>query len=123
MNRIWVTILAGSLLPFAVTAQPKQPVNLTGTWQIEYHDKNGKEVDTPTISLLQADGRLDGVFGNKHWKVQGALEGKQVRFSFSPPGHPEVTVRYQGTVDSPTEMHGTMASEVQSGTFTAKRKW
>jgi hypothetical protein len=75
------------------------------------------------ISLLQSNGRLDGVFGNQHWKVQGTVVGDQVTFSFSPPKHPEITVRYQGTLDSSDRMHGTMASEVQSGTFVATRKW
>jgi hypothetical protein len=44
-------------------------------------------------------------------------------FSFNPPKRSEITVRYQGTVESATQMRGTMASPVQSGTFVATRKW
>ena len=116
-------VLVGAVLLFGAAAQVNQTINVTGTWQMEYHDKNGQEVDTPMISLQQSEGRLAGVFGNQHWKVQGTLSGDQVEFSFSPPKHPEITVRYKGTVDSATSMHGTMASEVQSGTFAATRKW
>jgi hypothetical protein len=118
-----MAVVSAAILSFGIAAQSNQMANATGTWQIEYHDKNGSEVNTPMVSLLQSNGRLDGVFGNQHWKVQGMLAGDQVRFSFSPPNHPEVTVRYQGTLDSPTQMHGTMASEVQSGTFRATHKW
>jgi hypothetical protein len=95
---------------------------LTGTWQIEYHDKNGKEVDYPMITFLQNGSRLEGVFGNKHWRVQGAIDGNRVEFAFHPPQRPDVTVRYQGTIDNANQLRGTMASEVQSGTFVATRQ-
>lgn len=96
--------------------------NLSGTWQIEYHDKNGKEVDTPVVTLLQNGGRLDGVFGNQHWRVTGTIAGDQVEFAFHPPQRPDITVHYTGKMESSNQMRGTMASEVQSGTFTAVRK-
>jgi hypothetical protein len=123
MKTCIITVLLGAILVFGMVAQSNQNVNLTGTWQIEYHDNNGKEVDTPMVSLLQSNGRLEGVFGNQHWKVQGAVTGNQITFSFSPPKHPEIMVRYQGTLESATQMRGTMASQVQSGTFVATRKW
>jgi hypothetical protein len=104
-------------------AQTGQNVNLSGTWQIEYHDKNGKEVDTPMVSFLHTAGRLEGVFGNQHWKVEGTVAGDQVTFLFHPPSRPDITVRYQGRLESATRMRGTMASEVQSGMFVANRKW
>ncbi len=123
MKQALLAILLGSVLSLGGAAQTNSGPNLSGTWQIEYHDNNGKEVDTPMISLLQSGGRLEGVFGNQHWKVQGTLVGDQVQFSFSPPKHPEITVRYQGTLDSAAHMHGTMSSQVQSGSFAAKRVW
>lgn len=122
MNKRALLCLLGFALSLGLTAQVSQNVNVSGTWQIEYHDKNGKEVDTPMISLMQSGGRLEGVFGNQHWKVQGTLVGDRIQFSFSPPKHPEVTVRYEGTLEAANRMRGTMASEVQSGTFTAVRK-
>jgi len=99
-----------------------EPKNLSGTWQIEYHDKNGKEVDTPMVSFLQTGGRLEGVFGNKHWRLEGTVVADQVQFLFHPAGHPEISVRYTGKVDSSGEIRGSMVSEVQSGTFVAVRK-
>jgi hypothetical protein len=54
--------------------------------------------------------------------VEGAVVGDQVQFSFHPPQRPDITVRYQGTLESSNQMRGTMASEVQSGTFVAVRK-
>jgi hypothetical protein len=96
--------------------------SVSGTWQIEYHDKNGEEIDRPVITLLQNGGRLDGVFGNKHWKVEGTVVGSQVKFSFHPPQRPDITVRYEGTLETNSLIRGTMASEVQSGTFTAVKK-
>jgi hypothetical protein len=97
-------------------------MNLSGTWQIEYHDKNGKEVDTPVVTFLQNGGRLEGVFGDKHWRLEGTVAGEQVQFAFHPPQRPDITVRYQGKLESANQIRGTMTSEVQSGTFTAVRK-
>ena len=122
MNRRASFCLFVFALSLGLSAQVSQSVNVSGTWQIEYHDKNGKEVDTPMISLMQSGGQLEGVFGNQHWRVQGALVGDRIQFWFSPPKHPEVTVRYQGTLEAANRIRGTMASEVQSGTFTAVRK-
>ena len=114
------------LLTLAVCALAATPaaaqVNLSGTWQIEYHDKNGKEIDYPMVSLLQTGNRLEGVFGNKHWKVEGTVTESKVQFSFHPPQRPDITVRYEGNLESANQIRGTMASEVQSGVFTAERK-
>jgi opacity protein-like surface antigen len=118
MKKLLHTLVVCALAAVSAAAQS----GLSGTWQIEYHDTNGKEIDTPMVTLLQNGGRLDGVFGNQHWKVEGAVVGDQVQFSFHPPQRPDITVRYQGTLESSNQMRGTMASEVQSGTFVAVRK-
>lgn len=120
-NAIFAVFLT-ALTTFVAGAQNSQNINVSGTWGIEYHDKNGVEVNTPMVTLLQSGGQLDGVFGSQHWKVRGTLAGNSVTFSFSPPGHPEVVVKYQGTLESANQIRGTMASQVQSGTFVATRK-
>ena len=118
MKKLWTGVVVCALASVALLAQG----SLSGTWQIEYHDKNGKEVDYPMVSLLQNGGQLEGVFGDKHWKVQGSVSGNQVQFSFHPPQRPEITVRYEGMLESANQIRGTMASQVQSGTFVAVRK-
>ncbi|HUB77709.1 MAG TPA: hypothetical protein VMB03_02880 [Bryobacteraceae bacterium] len=118
MKKTLLALVVCALAALSAAAQ----TSLSGTWQIEYHDKNGKEVDTPMITFLQTGGRLEGVFGKYHWKVEGTVAGDQVQFHFHPPQAPEVTVRYQGTLESANRMSGTMASEVQSGTFVATRR-
>lgn len=118
MRKLSYALVVCALAAFSAAAQ----MNLSGTWQIEYHDKNGKEVDTPMVTLLQTGSRLEGVFGDKHWRVEGTVVGDQVQFAFHPPQRPDITVRYAGKLASPTELRGNMASEVQSGTFVAVRK-
>jgi hypothetical protein len=118
MKKLWMTVVVCALAAVSALAQS----SLSGTWQIEYHDKNGKEVDRPMVSFLQNGAQLEGVFGNRHWKVQGSVSGNQVEFAFHPPQRPDITVRYQGTLENANQMRGTMASEVQSGTFVAMRK-
>ena len=118
MKKLLYTLVVCALAALSAAAQ----TSLSGTWQIEYHDKNGKEVDTPMVTLLQTGGRLEGVFGNQHWRVEGTVAGEQVQFSFHPPQRPDITVHYQGTLESGNRISGTMASEVQSGTFVAVRK-
>jgi hypothetical protein len=122
MKKALLVLAAAAIAVWELAAQQGQSVNLSGTWQIEYHDKNGKEVDTPMISFLQNGGRLEGVFGNQHWKVEGTVAGNAVAFSFHPPQRMDITVKYQGVLESANQIRGTMASEVQSGTFVATRK-
>jgi hypothetical protein len=118
MRKMVYALVVCALAALSLPAQD----NVSGTWQIEYHDKNGKEVDTPMVTLLQNGGRVDGVFGKDHWRVEGTVVGDRVVFAFHPAKHPEITVRYQGTLEADGQIHGTMASEVQSGTFVAARR-
>jgi hypothetical protein len=111
-----------ALTALAAFTQTQTEFNVSGTWQIEYHDKDGQEIDTPMVSFVQTGGHLQGVFGDKHWKVAGTVNGDRVEFLFHPPVRPDITVRYQGKLESGSRMSGTMASEVQSGTFVATRK-
>ncbi len=122
MFKPMLTVVVCAFAAILAVAQTGTSPSLSGTWQIEYHDKNGKEIDTPMVTLLQSGGRLDGVFGDKHWRVQGSVAGEDVKFWFSPPQRPDITVRYEGKLENPNQMRGTMASEVQSGTFVAARK-
>ena|ERR1035438_1767202 len=122
MKTLHYALSVCALAAMAARAQTEPKVNPSGTWQIEYHDKNGKEVDMPMVTFLQNGGRLEGVFGDKYWRLEGSVVGDQVQFFFHPPGHPDVTVKYQGRLDSSVRMGGTMASEVPSGTFVATRK-
>ena len=122
MKKLLYTLLVCAFAALAAFAQTEQKVNLSGTWQIEYHDKNGKEVDKPMVSFMQTGDRLDGVFGDKHWKLEGTVVGDQVQFFFHPPARPDITVKYQGKLESSGQIRGAMASQVQSGTFVAVRK-
>jgi len=122
MKRIRIATMLIAIAVCGLSAQQTQSPNVSGTWQIEYHDKNGKEVDTPMVSFLQSGGRLEGVFGNQHRKIEGAIVGNAVTFAFHPPQRTDITVRYQGTLENANQIRGTMASEVQSGTFVAVRK-
>ena len=118
MKKTLRTLVVCALATLSAAAQS----SISGTWQIEYRDKNGQEVDTPMVTLLQNGNRIDGVFGNQHWKVEGTAVGGQIQFSFHPPHRSDITVHYRGTLESGSRMSGTMASEVQSGTFVAVRK-
>lgn len=122
MQKLLLTLVVCAFAAFQVAAQMGTNTNLSGTWQVEYHDKNGKEVDTPMVSFMQSGSRLEGVFGDRHWKVEGTVVGDTVTFWFNPPTRRDVTVRYQGRLETANQMRGSMASEVQSGTFVAVRK-
>jgi hypothetical protein len=91
MRKLLYTVVVCALAAFSAAAQ----INLSGTWQIEYHDKNGKEVDTPMVSFMHTGGRLEGVFGDKHWKLEGTVVSDQVRFAFHPPQRPQVEGEFE----------------------------
>lgn len=116
MKKLLQGVVVCALAAFSAAAQ----VSLSGTWQIEYHDKNGQEVNHPVVTLVQSGDRLTGEFGNKHWKVEGTVTGSKVQFAFHPPERPDITVRYEGVLEG-NKIRGTMASEMQSGTFVAVR--
>ena len=121
MKRVVTGILAGVAAVCGLVAQQTQSANVTGTWQIDYHDKNGVEVDRPKVTLRQSGDKLTGVFGNRDWKVEGTVNPDAVVFWFHPPQRPDITVKYQGKLETKDLIRGTMASEVQSGVFTATR--
>lgn len=56
------------------------------------------------VTLLQNGGRLGGVCGKQHWKVEGTIVGDEVKSASHPPRRPTTT------------------SDVQSGTSIAVRK-
>src|SRR6185312_8744789 len=118
MKRVVTGIVAGVAAVCALIAQKAQSANVTGTWQIDYHDKNGVEVDRPKVTLHQSGDRLTGVFGNQDWKSEGTVNGDAVVFWFHPPQRPDITVKYQGKLEKKDLIRGAMASEVQSGVFT-----
>ena len=122
MKRVVFAVLTAASALWSLAAQQTPASGISGTWQIEYHDKNGVEVDTPKITLQQSGGKLGGVFGNQDWKVEGTVSGDAIVFWFHPPQRPDITVKYQGRLENKGLIRGTMASEVQSGTFTAVRK-
>lgn len=122
MKKALFAVMLAAVAVWGLCAQQQQSPNITGTWQIEYHDKNGMEVDTPVVSFVQSGGRLSGVFGNQNWKIEGTIAGNAVTFAFHPPQRMDITVEYKGTLENANRIRGTMASEVQSGTFVATRK-
>lgn len=122
MKTVLTGLIAGVVAVCGLIAQQTQSANVTGTWQIDYHDKNGVEVDRPKVTLHQSGDKLTGVFGNRDWKVEGAVTGDAVVFWFHPPQRPDITVKYQGKLEKKDLIRGAMASEVQSGVFTATRE-
>src|SRR5271165_3818666 len=103
-------LLAGLTLTFAVHGQPKG-VDLTGNWQIDFHDDNGVANSSPKLVLEQDGDKLTGTFGKYDWPVIGAVDHNNVVFTFVAFGHEggrqiSDTVFYWGTIDDAGKMRG-----------------
>ena len=81
-----VRLLVGFTFNCAVRGQ-QADVNLTGTWQIDFHDDNGVSHSSPQLVLKQEPDRLTGTFGKFDWPVIGAVDHNNVVFSFVAFGH------------------------------------
>ena len=121
-----VCLLAGISLNPAMHGQ-LSGVDLTGTWQIDYHDDNGVSTSTPKLVLKQEADKLTGYFGKFNWPVIGAVDHNTVVFTFLAFGHEggrEIsdTVFYWGTVDASGALHGRMKNPKEAGNWTAARQ-
>jgi hypothetical protein len=98
--------------------------DLSGTWAIEYHDDNGHEVDHPKLVLHQEGQKLNGVFGNKDWPIEGEIRANHMLFTykgFASDGSSGL-VHAQAWIQSPHKLVGRMMSPLNGGTFTATRE-
>jgi hypothetical protein len=121
-----VCLLAGMTLTFAVRGQQKG-VDLTGTWQIDFHDDNGVSQSSPKLVLKQDADKLTGTFGKYDWPVIGAVDHNNVVFTFVAFGHEggrEIsdTVFYWGTIDNAGNMLGRMKNPKEAGDWVASKR-
>ena len=120
-----VCLLAGLTLTFAVRGQATG-VDLTGTWQIDFHDDNNISHSSPKLVLKQEGDKLTGTFGKFDWPVIGTVDHNNVVFSFVAFGHEggrqiSDTVFYWGVIDNTGKMRGRMKNPKEAGNWTADR--
>jgi hypothetical protein len=103
------------------------PVNLTGTWGLQYMGSQGPIKFTfvfkQTGEKLMGD--YSGPMGPR--KVTGAVKGNKVVFGWEAEGNGGVTytVAFKGTIESATKMTGTVGNPFCGGegcTWTAARQ-
>ena len=104
-----------------------EPVNLTGTWGLQYMGSQGPI--KMTFVLKQTDEKLTGDYSGPYGprKVIGAVKGNKVVFGWEQEGNGGVTfiVAFKGTIESATRMTGTVGNPFcgsEPCTWTAARK-
>ena len=102
-----------------------EPVNLTGTWGLQYMGSQGPIKFTFVFKQTgeKLAGDYSGPFGPR--KVTGAVKGNKVVFGWEQEGNGGVTfaVAFKGAIESATKMTGTVGSPFCDGcTWTAARK-
>jgi hypothetical protein len=122
MERMLRTLLVCLALASQANAQ-----DLTGTWQIQFHDDDGVSTTSPKLVLQQTGGKLTGTFGKLNWPVIGTIDHNHVVFTFiafgHEAGHPiSDTVFYWGTVDETGKMKGRMKNPKESGDWSATKR-
>ena len=99
--------------------------DLTGTWAAEVHFDGGS--GAPTLELKQEGEKLTGTYRGQLGTapLKGTVKEKKVRLEFSVDyGGQQIAVVYDGTMQSDTEIKGTVdfGGGQMSATFTAKKK-
>ena len=88
------------------------PVNLTGTWGLEYVGRDGPI--KMTFVFKQEGEKLRGTFSGvgpfPEAQVTGAVKGDKVVFGFELTGELTQTVTFKGVIESETKMSGTVGS-------------
>jgi len=92
------------------------PVNLTGTWGVQYMGSQGPIKMTFVFKQTgeKLTGDYSGPFGPR--KVTGAVKGDKVVFGWemsgnmAGPGGPTFVVAFKGTIESATKMTGTVGN-------------
>ena len=129
-----VLLLTVFLLGFGLTPVGTEaaPVNLTGTWGLQYMSNPEKGPVRPikmTFVFKQEGEKLSGTFSgvgpNPPCQVTGAVKGNQVVFGWEMPGNrgTTFTVAFKGTIESATRMTGTVGAPFcRDCNWTATRK-
>jgi hypothetical protein len=124
MKKLILTLIACAL----ASAQQNPGLDLSGTWQIDYHDDNGVSTSTPKLVLHQAGDKLTGTFGNLDWPIIGTIDGNRIIFTFVAFGRDRNegaisdTVFYWGTIDNASKMEGRMKNPKEAGNWTAAKQ-
>ena len=101
--------------------------DITGTWTFtEYRDGSPKTVDV-TFVLKQDGEKLSGTFSGPvgEYPITGTVKGDKVAISYEVTRKSHMTVRYTGTIESPTKMTGTVefiGGGAPPGKWTATKK-
>jgi hypothetical protein len=97
--------------PTSVGAEA-DPVNLTGTWGVQYMGGEGPIKMTFVLKQTREKltGDYSGPFGPR--KVTGVVKGNKVVFGWEAEGNGGVTytVAFKGTIESATRMTGTVGN-------------
>lgn len=116
MFRAMMAFSAAALLFTAAT-------DVTGTWIFAVESPAGS--GEPTFTFRQDGEKLTGRYKGRLGEadVTGRVRGDQITFEFrASAGGQELTVRYSGTIESPTAMKGTVEfGDFGSGSWTAKK--
>jgi hypothetical protein len=111
-----VLLLTVFLLGFGLTPVGTEaaPVNLTGTWGLQYMGKEGP-IKMSFVFKQEGEklsGTFSGVGPNPPGPVTGAVKGNKVVFGWEMPGNRGTTqtVAFKGTIESATKMTGTVGN-------------
>ena len=118
-----VAALAAASSP--VFAQAASKVDVTGKWLFTVTTSAG--TGTPTLTLTQKGDSLSGHYSSQvlgEADVKGSVSGQKITLNVNVEVQGNaITVTYDGTIDGPDAMKGTVDLGGQAnGTFTAKRQ-
>jgi hypothetical protein len=110
-----------TLLALALFSAAALAADISGTWNAAVTLDAGS--GTATFVLKQSGDRLSGTYSGTlgEAKITGTFKGDTVQWSFENPD--AGTVKYSGTIKSPTRIEGTAEyGSVGKGTFVADKK-
>ncbi len=122
-QRCFAASILLALLFLASPGSQAQDTNLTGSWTFNVTTDAGS--GDPRFDLKQDGNKLTGKYTGQLGEadVTGSVEGKRFRLEFEISMGGGAKIVYEGSVESPTALKGTVDLAGQaSGTFTATKK-
>ncbi len=118
--------LAAALALGGVIARAQAKFDVTGKWVLEVTTDAGGTT-TPSVTFKQDGETLTGHYSSEtlgEAEIAGTIKGQAIVWSFNADAQGQsLGVKYEGTVESPTSMKGTIdLSGLATGTFTGKKQ-
>ena len=124
-NHLIAILVIGLIASFGAARPRAAAIDISGTWVLSVDLEDGGHGD-PTFVFKQEGEKITGTYSGPlgEQKVTGTVKGDKAVFGFEASRDGEtIKATYNGTIESPAKMSGTIAfNDVARGKWTGTKK-